>query len=142
VSNDPETSSDADGGLGRTVKAVAMSIVACTVILAGLSLVFANTRFALGVLIGGAIGAANFLVLARVGKAITGKSKDAAFWGAMYLLKVAALFGGVFLVLHSGLVSGLGVVVGLTALVPGIVVGGLLSTPRDPTQPGKDGGAR
>lgn len=116
----------------RTLPLVAIAIGVCAVVLAAASAFVVGSNFAVGVLIGGAIAVSNFLVLARVGKALTGSRGGAAFWGGIYLLKLAALFGGVALLLHSGIVSGLGVIVGLTALVPGIVVGGLLAAPRDP----------
>lgn len=128
TSSTPEIDTSGD----RTIKAVTVSIGVCAGLLAVASWIAVGRHFGLGVVAGGIVGLLNFIVLARVGKAITGKSRDAAFWGAVYLVKVVALFGGTFLMLRSGVVSGLGIVVGLTALVPGIVVGGLLAGPRGP----------
>jgi len=126
------TTPEIDPNGDRTIKAVTVSIGVCAAMLAAASYFVVGGRFGLGVVAGGTVGLLNFVVLARVGKAITGKTKDAVFWGVVYLVKVIALFGGTFLMLRSGVVSGLGIVVGLTALVPGIVVGGLLAAPRDP----------
>ena len=54
----------------------------------------------------------------------------AGFWGAVYFFKIAALFGGLYLFFHTGVVNVYGLLVGLSALAPGIVVGGVLATPK------------
>jgi hypothetical protein len=137
---DPEKDKEVEAGADRTLRGVAVSILAFTAIYAVTAIALFAARVAFGVVVGGIIACLNFVVLARIGRSITKKGRDAAIWGAVYLVKVAALFGGVALLLHSGWVSGLGVVVGFTALLPGIVVGGLLAgkaagpqAPADPT---------
>lgn len=120
-----QTTTDADAP-DRTVRNVAICIVTFTLIYGVTAIALFEKRVVGGVLVGGAIACANFLVLARIGKALTQTRRDAVIWGAVYLLKVAALFGGVLYLLHTGFVSGLGLIVGFTALLPGIVVGGLL----------------
>ena len=117
----------------RTIFFVTISVAASASALAVAAFFALSRHFALGVVAGGAIALSNFVVLARVGRALTGNRRQAFFWGGVYLAKVAVLFGGTALLLHSGAVSGLGVVVGFAALVPGIVVGGLLAAPSDPT---------
>lgn len=129
---DPEQPLD-DGSapsLGRTAGLVALCIAASTVLLAAPSLFVVGAKFAAAVVLGGAIGIANFLLLARIGKALTGTRSGAAFWGGVYFFKIAALFGGLYLLFSTGAVNLYGLVVGLSAIVPGIVVGGLLATPR------------
>jgi hypothetical protein len=116
--------------LGRTAGTVALSIAASTLLFAAPSYVFAGAKFAAAVLLGGAIGIANFLVLARVGKALTGTRSGAAFWGTVYFFKIAVLFGGLYLLFSTNAVNMFGLLVGLSAIVPGIVVGGLLATPK------------
>ena len=116
----------------RTLSFVIGSIGVSAGIIAAICAFTFSSRFALGVALGGVIALLNFLVLARVGKAITGTRGGAAFWGFVYLVKVAVLFGGVGLLLHAGILPGLSIIVGLTAIVPGIVVGGLLAAPRGP----------
>ena len=117
----------------RTIPLVLKSIAGCAAALAIVAAFVWGLRFGFGVAIGGAMITANFYVLTRVGRALTGSRNGAAFWGMIYLLKVGALFGGVFLLLHAGIASGVGIIVGLCSLVPGIVVGGLLAAPSDPT---------
>jgi hypothetical protein len=111
-----------------TVRAVAIGIVVSTLVLAGAFWPTQGPRFALGVAVGGAIGLLNFLALARIGRAMTAPA-GGGLWGLAYLFKVFALFGGAALLLRAGLVPGLGIVVGLCALLPGIVVGGLRAAP-------------
>jgi len=131
MSTTPDADSEAPS-LGRTAGVVALSIAACTVLLATPSYFVAGVKFAAAVLLGGAIGIANFLVLARVGKALTGTRSGAAFWGGVYFVKIVALFGGLYLLFTTGAVNMYGLLVGLSAIVPGIVVGGLLATPKAP----------
>jgi hypothetical protein len=128
---DPELPDDAAAPtLGRTAGVVALAIAGSTLLLAAPSYFIAGGKFAAAVLLGGAIGIANFLVLARIGKALTGTRAGAAFWGGVYFFKIAALFGGLYLLFATGAVNLYGLLVGLSAIVPGIVVGGLLATPR------------
>jgi hypothetical protein len=117
----------------RTIAFVTGAIGVCTLGFAVLFAFVATLRFSLGVTVGGAIGLLNFVVLAQVGKALSGSRRRAAILGVLYLVKVLVLFGGVFFLFRAGWLPGLSIVVGLSALVPGIVVGGLLATPRDPT---------
>ena len=136
--DDKDKDKEVEAGADRTLRGVALSILAFTAIYAVTGATLFGARVAFGVVVGGVIACLNFAVLARIGRSITKKGRDAAIWGGVYLFKVAALFGGVALLLHSGWVSGLGVVVGFTALLPGIVVGGLLAkggpeAPADPT---------
>jgi len=130
---DPEQPLEAAPSLTRTAGVVALSIAASTLLLALPSYFIAGQKFAAAVLLGGGIGIANFLVLARIGKALTGTRSGAAFWGGIYFFKIAALFGGLYLLFSTGAVNLYGLLVGLSAIVPGIVVGGLLATPKAPT---------
>lgn len=123
----------ADDEGARTLRVVALSIAGCAVLFALGAFFSVNARFAFAVALGGAIAVANFLVLARVGRAITGSSGGAAFWGAVYFFKIAALLGGVFLLFQSGKVNVFGLLIGLSTLAPGIVVGGVLSSPKGPS---------
>lgn len=129
MSTTPDAEPEAPS-LGRTAGVVSATIAACTLLLATPSYFVAGAKFAAAVLLGGAIGVANFLVLARVGKALTGTRSGAAFWGGVYFVKIVALFGGLYLLFSTGAVNLYGLLVGLSAIVPGIVVGGLLATPK------------
>lgn len=123
-----------NGEVDRAIRYVCMTIAAFAVLLAIPSVFVAGSTFALAVLAGGAIGVVNFLFFGRIGKALTGTRREAAFWGGMYFVKIVLLFGGLYLLmstLHGNFVYGL--LVGLCAIVPGIVVGGLLATPKGPT---------
>jgi hypothetical protein len=132
---DGEGGSTTGGPPDRTIARVSVAIAGFTVVFAATFAHLAGRRFALGVGIGGVIGLANFVVLSRFGRALSGSRKRAALWGFLYLLKIIALFGGVYLLLRSNWVPPLSLVVGLSALVPGIVVGGVLASPRDEAEP-------
>lgn len=125
---DPRPDEGADRHVAATVRAVAIGIVVSTAVLAAAFWTAHGPRFAVGVGVGGAIGLLNFLALARIGRAMTAPA-GGGLWGLAYLFKVFALFGGAALLLRAGIVPGLGIVVGLCALLPGIVVGGLRAAP-------------
>lgn len=129
----PPDARDGNREVNRAIAFVCGTIAAFTVLLAIPSYFVAGGRFTLGVLAGGAIGLANFLFLGRIGKALTGTRRGAAFWGGMYFMKIALLFGGLYFLFTTGVLHVYGLLVGLCALVPGIVVGGLLATPKGPT---------
>lgn len=132
MSTTPDADAPGEPEADRTIPTVAVAIGVCAALLALASYFAAGGRFAFAVVVGGAIGAANFLVLARVGKALTGTKGGAAFWGGMYFFKIAALFGGLFLLLTTKVVDPYGLLVGLASLVPGIVVGGVVAARRQP----------
>lgn len=121
------------GEVDRAIRIVCMTIAAFALLLAVPSYFVAGGRFALGAVAGGAIGVANFLFFGRIGKALTGTRRAAAFWGGMYFVKIVLLFGGLYVLFTTGVLHVYGLLVGLSALVPGIVVGGLLATPKAPT---------
>lgn len=116
----------------RTLRVVALSIAGCAALFATGAFFSVNARFAFAVAVGGAIAVANFLVLSRIGRAITGGAGSAAFWGVAYFFKIAALLGGVYLLFQSGRVNVFGLLIGLSTLAPGIVVGGVLAAPKGP----------
>jgi hypothetical protein len=82
-------------------------------------------RTGFGVALGGAIAAANLWVFARVGNAFVSKKGNTAPWGVIALLKMLLLFGGVWLILRTGVVSALSLVAGYAALPIGITVASL-----------------
>jgi hypothetical protein len=125
------TTPDADApDLARTTRAVVLGIATAATLLAVPSFYIAGSKFGVAVLIGGAIGVANFLVLARVVGALTGGRSAATFWGVVYFFKILVLFGGLYLLFSSGWLNIYGLLVGLSAIVPGIVVGGVLALPK------------
>ncbi len=122
---------NADSGeVDRAVRIVCLTIAAFSLLLGLPSYFVAGGRFAFAVVAGGAIGVANFLFFGRIGKALTGTRRAAAFWGGMYFVKIVVLFGGLYALFTTGVLHIYGLLVGLSALVPGIVVGGLLATPK------------
>ena len=109
-----------DATLRFAIKCVAGS----GVVLALGALTF-GPRSALGVLIGGAMATANLWLFALVGKAFLERKGLSAPWAAIALLKFFALLAGIFLIMRSGVVTGLSLAVGYGAMPIGITVGGL-----------------
>jgi len=90
-------------------------------------------RAALGVAFGGAIASANLVVFVRVVQAFLGQRTRAQTvpWAALVMLKLILLFGGVWLILKSGIVDPLALAVGYGALPLGITLGTLFG-PKPP----------
>lgn len=125
---EPPRHDSEDPHVVATMRAVATGIAVSTIVLAAAFFPVQGGRFCLGVVVGGAIVLVNFMFLARIGRAMTQPS-GGGLWGLAYIFKVFALFGVAALLLRAGIVPGLGLVVGLCALLPGIVVGGLRAAP-------------
>ncbi len=105
---------------------VAMLSVAMTagVLAAGAAAAF-DVRTALGVGVGGVFSLANLWAFARIGEAFLSRRGAAAPWTAFAVLKMAGLFGGVWLILRSGIASPLSLLVGYGSLPIGITMGTL-----------------
>ena len=84
-------------------------------------------RAALGVAVGGLMAALNLFVLAWTGEALLAGKARALPWGAVAALKMLLLFGGVSLILRSGLVPWVGFAIGYASLVAGIALAALFS---------------
>ena len=109
------------------VIAVAVSGAAIAV----LAFALFDARTGLGALIGGALATANLYVFARVGDAFLAQKGNAAPWGAIALVKLIFLFGGVWLILKNDVVPGLALAAGYGALPIGITLGFLFG-PKPP----------
>jgi hypothetical protein len=132
MSADPERPPDeGEGGLDAPMRAAILSVLACGICLAVAGLAFFGARAGLGAAIGGALATANLWVLARMGRALVARKGRAAPWGLVAFFKLLALFGGVWLILASGVVSALSLAAGYAALPIGIVLASLFG-PRPP----------
>lgn len=116
----------------RTIRSVVLVVVATGALIAALGFLGSGRRFAVSAAIGTLVAVLNFVVLARVGRAFTEEGANPAVWSLVYLFKILALFGGVFLLLRAESLSLLGVLAGLSSLVPGIVLGGVAASHREP----------
>lgn len=116
-----------DAPMRAAVKAVAISGLCLSV--GGLALF--GVRNAVGVAIGGALATANLLVFARLGDAFIARKGNTAPWAVIALLKLVFLFGGIWMILDSGVVTGLSLAAGYAALPLGITLGSLFG-PKPP----------
>lgn len=128
------------GPLALTTAAVACLALAFAIIAGAVW----GGRAALGVAAGGAIAVVNLVVFARVVRGVLSGGGRNRIWILIGILKIFALFGGVWLLLKSGVFSPLSLVVGYGALPLGIALGTMLAarpseqapnTTEDPTDP-------
>ncbi len=92
-------------------------------------------REAWSVAAGVVIALLNLYGLARILGAMvgarSGEARDAGLWGLLAVVKVCALFGGVWLLMSSHLVDPVGLVVGWGALPVGIAIASFVSDKTD-----------
>lgn len=119
------------GRLDAPMRAALFGVIGAAVVLSLGSLVVVSPRFALGVAIGGALAPLNLWVFAQVGEAFLARRGNTAPWAVIASLKLVFLLGGVWLILRSGVASGLSLIVGYGALPIGITVGTLFG-PKPP----------
>ena len=135
MSTEPDGPPGDDGVGDASMRAAILSVLVCGLCLALGGLALFGARAGLGAAIGGGIAAANLWVFARVGQAFISRRGRTAPWGVIALLKLIALFGGVWLILGSGMISGLSLAVGYAALPVGITLASLFG-PKPPEDDG------
>lgn len=127
---DEDEAREAATGVGDApMRASIMSVFFCGLCFGVVGLALGDLRTGLGVTLGGLVATANLWVLAKVVQAFVSKEGNTAPWGVIALLKMALLFGGVWLILRTGIVSGLSLIAGYSALPIGITVGSLFGPP-------------
>jgi hypothetical protein len=124
-------------GNDAPMKAAIVSVAITGAVLALAALASYGARAALGVAVGGAIATVNLLVFARIGQAFVSQRGNSAPWAVIAVVKLIALLGGVWLILKSGVISGLALTIGYGALPIGITLGSLFGPkPPETTPPG------
>ncbi len=122
-----------DAGLRAAMIGVAVS---AGVFVLGAAFLF-DSRAALGVAVGGAFALANLWAFARMADAFLSRRGKTAPWTVFALLKLGLLFGGVLMILRSGIAAPLALLVGYGALPVGITFGTLFGPkpPEDGIEP-------
>jgi hypothetical protein len=129
---------DSSDGQDGTLRAAILAVAAAAAVLSAGALAFAGTRTAIGVAIGGALAIANLVVLARIGQAFISRKGRTAPWAVIAAVKLVVLFGGVWLLLRSGVASGLALALGYCALPAGITLGSLFGPKPPESDPGEN----
>jgi hypothetical protein len=111
-------------GIGGALRAVVLVGIAASV--AAVALV--GPRVALGVGIGAAAAAANLWVLTRVVRGFLSGANGLP-WGVIALVKMTFLFGGLYLLVKSGVAGVMPLVLGFGALPVGIVLSQMWAAP-------------
>src|SRR5580698_5325104 len=102
-----------EGGAGDAMmRAAILFVLACGLGLAIAGLAFFGTRAGLGAAVGGALATANLWIFAQVGRAFLARRGNTVSWGVVAVLKLVVLFGGVWQILRSGVVSPLSLAAG------------------------------
>lgn len=127
---------DKPGAVDAGMRAALFGVIGSAAALSLGALALAGPRAALGVAIGGAIAPLNLWVFAQVGEAFLSRRGRTAPWAAIGVIKLVVLLGGVWLILRSGVASGLSLIVGYGALPLGITVGTLFG-PKPSEEPGE-----
>jgi hypothetical protein len=122
------------------MKAALVGVLVCAGVLAVGAYAAMGQQAALGVAIGGGLAAINLWVFAVIGEALVARRGRTAPWGALGALKLVALLVAVWLILRSGVASGLALAVGYGALPMGITLASLFG-PKPPDD-GTDTGPR
>jgi hypothetical protein len=99
-------------------------VIAITgVVFAGTAAALFGARTALSVALGAALATANLWILARIVRAVLlGSRREGATYALIAVLKLAALFGGVYLLVNSSIADILPLALGFGALPFGIVL--------------------
>jgi hypothetical protein len=134
------------GGVGdASMRGAIYSVLGCALCFTVIAIAFFSWQTGLGVFLGGAIATINLLVFARIGQAFVSRQSNTAPWGVVALLKLVLLFGGVWIILKSGLVSGLSLAAGYAALPCGVTFASLFGpkpSEDDPPPQNRPGGSR
>ncbi|MDI1448056.1 ATP synthase subunit I [Polyangium sp. 6x1] len=117
--------------LDAPMRGALVGVIGTAVVLTIGSFALGGPRFGIGVAIGGVLAPVNLWVFAQVGEAFLSRRGNTAPWAVIATLKLALLLGGVWLILRSGIASGLALAVGYGALPIGITVGTLFG-PKPP----------
>ena len=131
------TNDKPDEAPDRTLSAAVTGVAATAVVLTiGAALSF-GLRAALGVGIGGAVATVNLVVLARIVRAFLGNKGNTAPWAIIAVIKLGGLIACVWLVMRTGVVSGLSLAIGYGSLPIGVTLGTLFG-PKPPETPEPD----
>jgi hypothetical protein len=108
-----------------TMTAAIRGVAIAGLAIGALGFAASGVQAGLSALVGGAIATANLYVFVRIVGAFLAREGRTAPWAVITILKLTLLFGGVWVLLKSGLVSALWLAGGYAALPVGITFGTL-----------------
>lgn len=117
--------------LDEGIRAAMISVAIVVCVLAAGAFAAFDVGTARGVAVGGVFALANLWAFARIGEAFLSRRGTAGPWTLFAILKMAGLFGGVWLILRSGIASPMSLLAGYGALPIGITFGTLFG-PKPP----------
>jgi hypothetical protein len=122
-------------GNDASMNAAIWAVAGTAVVLSLAGIAAYGARAGLGVAIGGAIATANLWAFARIGQAFITRQGNTAPWAVIAAVKLVVLLGGVWLILRSGVVSGIALTIGYGALPIGVTLGSLFGPKPPETAP-------
>jgi len=128
----------AGGGLDARLRASLVAVGATGATMALAAAVFSGPRVGASVGLGAALAAANLWALARTVAALlpatapAAKAQSRAAWALVALVKMVAVLAIAWLLMRHGLVSPIGMIVGLCGLPIGVAIGSLVSDRSEP----------
>ncbi|MBI4950515.1 MAG: ATP synthase subunit I [Myxococcales bacterium] len=117
----------AEAESAATLRTAVLAVAGAAVVIALAVLFVWGPGAAIGVACGGALATANLYVFVRVGRGIVTGGRKARFWALVGAAKFLGLIGVVYLLLRTGVASGLGLALGYAALPLGIAIGHFLA---------------
>ena len=123
--------------LDPRLKTALLGVVALGAMCAAVGATVSGARAGASIAIGAAVAASNLYALARIIRALAtpGASRSATGWSFALLVKMAFLFGGLWLLLTWRVVTVIPLVVGYMTLPLGIAIGSLVSDRNEPADP-------
>ena len=118
-----------DDRLDPRLKTALFSVAVFGVLFSAVAITVFGARAGLSCAIGASIAASNLYALAKIVAALTtpGASRSVVGWVFALLMKMAILFGGIWLLLMWGVVTVVPLVAGYMTLPLGIAIGSLVS---------------
>lgn len=127
---DPDASGDAvPPEAPASLRATYLAIAASGGVIAAVAALEGDGFSARSVLVGAAIAVVNLWVFAKIAHAILAASGASAPWAAVGVLKMAALFGGVWLLLRHHVVAPFSLAMGYMALPIGATLASVFASP-------------
>lgn len=123
--------------LDDNMMASLIAVAAVAVVLSLGALAIFGWEAALGVAAGGLVATSNLWVLAHIARGVLQGGPRQKLWAFAGALKLVALLVGAWLLMRTGLVSGLALAAGYASLPVGVTLGSLFASETPSTPPRK-----
>jgi hypothetical protein len=140
--DEPEAEAPAKGVGDAPMRAAIVSVFGCGMCFVVVATAVYGFRAGLGVLLGAVLATLNLWIFARVAQAFVSRAGNTAPWAVIAVMKLLLLFGGVWFVLKTEVVSGLALAAGYGALPFGVTFASLFGPAPSELPPALPPGSR